>query len=108
MTMNPLLQLMTCGQSYWLDNLTRDMITNGELHTRVTEQGLRGVTSNPAIFHKAIVGSSPYDTQIKQLVVETRETTAIYEPLVVTAVQAACDILRPVYDASAGVDGFVS
>ena len=68
MPMNPLLQLMTCGQSYWLDNLTRDMITNGELHRRVTEQGLRGVTSNPAIFHKAIVGSSAYDTQIKQLV----------------------------------------
>ena len=62
MTMNPLLQLMTCGQSYWLDNLTRDMITDGELHRRVTEQGLRGVTSNPATFHKAIVGSSAYDT----------------------------------------------
>jgi len=99
---------MTCGQSYWLDNLTRDMITNGELHRRVTEQGLRGITSNPATFHKSIVGSSAYDTQIKQLVGEGRETTAIYEYLVVTDVQDACDILRPVYDASAGVDGFVS
>src|SRR2546425_762544 len=108
MTMNPLLQLTTCGQSYWLDNLTRDMITDGELHTRVTEQGLRGVTSNPATFHKAIVGSSAYDAQIKQLVGEGRETTAIYEHLVVADVQDACDILRPVYDASAGVDGFVS
>jgi transaldolase len=108
MTMNPLLQLMTCGQSYWLDNLTRDMITDGELHMRVTEQGLRGVTSNPATFHKAIVGSAAYDAQIKQLVGEGRETTAIYEYLVVTDVQDACDILRPVYDASGGVDGFVS
>ena len=108
MTMNPLLQLMTCGQSYWLDNLTRDMITDGELHMRVTEQGLRGVTSNPATFHKAIVGSVAYDAQIKQLVGEGRETTAIYEYLVVTDVQDACDILRPVYDASGGVDGFVS
>src|SRR6266849_6301974 len=108
MTMNPLLQLITCGQSYWLDNLTRDMLTNGELHQRVTEQGLRGVTSNPATFHKAIVGSSAYDAQIKQLVDEGRETTAIYEHLVVTDIQHACDILRPVYDASAGVDGFVS
>src|SRR2546430_6864383 len=108
MTMNSLLQLTTCGQSYWLDNLTRDMITDGELHTRVTEQGLRGVTSNPATFHKAIVGSSAYDAQIKQLVGEGRETTAIYEHLVVADVQDACDILRPVYDASAGVDGFVS
>ena len=108
MTMNPLLQLMTCGQSYWLDNLTREMLTDGELHTRVTEQGLRGITSNPATFHKAIVGSAAYDAQIKQLVGEGRETTAIYEYLVVTDVQDACDILRPVYDASAGVDGFVS
>jgi transaldolase len=108
MTINPLLQLMTCGQSYWLDNLTRDMITDGELHMRVTEQGLRGVTSNPATFHKAIVGSAAYDAQIKQLVGEGRETTAIYEYLVVTDVQDACDILRPVYDASGGVDGFVS
>ena len=108
MTMNPLLQLMTCGQSYWLDNLTRDMLTDGELHRRVIEQGLRGVTSNPATFHKAIVGSAAYDTKIKQLVGEGRETTAIYEYLVVTDVQDACDILRPVYDASTGVDGFVS
>lgn len=108
MTVNPLLQLITCGQSYWLDNLTRDMLTNGELHRRVTEHGLRGVTSNPATFHKAIVGSAAYDTQIKQLVGEGRETAAMYERLVVTDVQDACDILRPVYDASAGVDGFVS
>ena len=108
MTMNSLLQLTTCGQSYWLDNLTRDMITNGELQTRVSEQGLRGVTSNPATFHKAIVGSSAYDAQIKHLVGEGKETTAIYEHLVVTDVQDACDILRPVYDASGGVDGFVS
>jgi transaldolase len=108
MTMNPLLQLTTCGQSYWLDNLTRDMITDGELHMRVTEQGLRGVTSNPATFHKAIAGSAAYDAQIKQLVGEGSETTAIYEHLVVRDVQDACDILRPVYDASGGVDGFVS
>jgi transaldolase len=108
MTMSPLLQLITCGQSYWLDNLTRDMLSSGELHMRVHEQGLRGVTSNPATFHKAIVGSRAYDIQIKQLVEEGRETTDIYEYLVVTDVQNACDILRPVYDASDGVDGFVS
>lgn len=108
MTMNPLLRLMTCGQSYWLDNLTRDMLTSGELHKRVTEQGLRGVTSNPATFHKAIVGSREYDAQIRQLVDEGRETTTLYEHLVVTDIQHACDILRPVFDASDGVDGFVS
>jgi transaldolase len=108
MTMHPLLQLITCGQSYWLDNLTRDMLTNGELHQRVTEQGLRGITSNPAIFHKAIVGSREYDTQIRRLVDEGKEVTEIYEQLVVTDIKNACDILRPVYDASDGVDGFVS
>jgi len=81
MAMNPLLQLITCGQSYWLDNLTRDMLTNGELHQRVTDQGLRGITSNPATFHKAIVGSREYDAQIRQLVDEGRETTATYEHL---------------------------
>jgi transaldolase/glucose-6-phosphate isomerase len=106
--MNPLLQLITCGQSYWLDNLTRDMIRSGELHQCVTEQGLRGITSNPATFHQAIVGSSAYDDQIRQLVDEGRDLAAIYEGLTVTDVQAACGILRPVYHDSDGVDGFVS
>ena len=108
MTMNPLLQLLTCGQSYWLDNLTRDMITSGELHQRVTEQGLRGVTSNPATFHKAIVGSQEYEAQIRQLVDAGKDVAEIYEQLVVTDIQHACDLLRPVYEASDGVDGFVS
>jgi len=108
MAMNPLLQLITCGQSYWLDNLTRDMLTNGELHQRVADQGLRGITSNPATFHKAIVGSREYDRQIRRLVDEGKEVTEIYEQLVVTDVKNACDMLRPVYEASDGVDGFVS
>jgi transaldolase len=107
-TMNPILQLTTCGQSYWLDNLTRDMIISGELSRRVTEEGLRGITSNPATFHKAITGSRAYDAQIKQLAGEGNDITAIYEHLVITDVRHACDILQPVYDASAGVDGFVS
>jgi len=68
--MNPLLQLIDCGQSYWLDNLRRDMLTSGELHKRVTEEGLRGITSNPATFHKAIVESQAYDAQIRHLVDE--------------------------------------
>src|SRR5919199_5494152 len=107
-TMNSLLELTTCGQSYWLDNLTRDMITSGELRRRVTEEGLRGITSNPATFHKAITGSRAYDAQIKQLANGENNTTAIYEHLVITDVRNACDILQPVYDASVGVDGFVS
>jgi transaldolase len=106
--MNPLLQLIKYGQSYWLDNLTRDMIHGGDLQTRVASQGLRGVTSNPAIFHKAITSSAAYEAQVAQLVGQRHTTQDIYERLVVTDVQDACDILRPVYDASEGMDGFVS
>jgi transaldolase/glucose-6-phosphate isomerase len=106
--MKPLLELIQYGQSYWLDNLTRTMIRNGALKQRVDTQGLRGVTSNPAIFNKAISSSGDYDEQIARLVHEGRSIQDIYERLVVTDVQDACDILRPVYDASDGVDGFVS
>jgi transaldolase len=70
--MKPLLELIKHGQSYWLDNLTRTMIRNGALKQRVAEQGLRGVTSNPAIFNKAISGSQDYEAQITQLVHEQR------------------------------------
>lgn len=106
--MNPLLQLLTCGQSYWLDNLTRDMLSSGALQHRVTEQGLRGITSNPATFQKAILDSQAYDAQIEQLVDAGHEVTTLYEQLVVTDVQSACDLMRPVYEDSEGVDGFVS
>jgi transaldolase len=106
--MNPLGELIKYGQSYWLDNLTRAMIDNEQLQKRVDEQGLRGVTSNPAIFNKAISGSDDYDDQIARLVREQRSIDEIYEQLVVTDVQDACDILRSVYDTSDGVDGFVS
>jgi transaldolase len=106
--MKPLLDLIKYGQSYWLDNLTRTMINNGALKKRVEEQGLRGVTSNPAIFHKAISGSADYDAQITQLARAGHSTQDIYERLAVTDVQHACDILQPVYNASDGVDGYVS
>jgi len=106
--MKPLLALINHGQSYWLDNLTRAMLKNGELQKRVETQGLRGVTSNPAIFQKAISGSTDYDAQIAQLVQAQRSVLDIYEQLTVTDVQDACDILRPVYDTSDGGDGFVS
>ncbi|NUN23756.1 MAG: bifunctional transaldolase/phosoglucose isomerase [Candidatus Jettenia caeni] len=106
--MNPLLKLIEYGQSYWMDNLSRGMIKNGELKKRVTEQGLRGITSNPDIFNKAISNSNDYDEQIKHLVDEKRPVGEIYEELVVKDVQDACDILRPVFDASDGIDGYVS
>lgn len=99
---------MTYGQSYWMDNLTRGMITSGALRQRVMEEGLRGITSNPAIVHQAITGSHDYDTPIAALISQRQSPSEIYAQLVVGDVQAACDILRPVYQASEGVDGFVS
>jgi transaldolase len=106
--MHSLQDLIKYGQSYWLDNLTRNMITSNALHTRVTTQGLRGMTSNPSTFNKAISGSSDYDAQIARLVRDGQTVEAIYERLVVKDVRDACDILRPVYDAAEGQDGLVS
>lgn len=106
--MKRLIELLNYGQSYWLDNLTRDKIQGGELKERVEKQGLRGVTSNPAIFDKAISGSQAYNTQIQDLSKQGKSTNEIYEALVIQDIQNACDILRPVFDSSKGVDGYVS
>jgi transaldolase/glucose-6-phosphate isomerase len=106
--MNSILKLKEFGQSCWLDNLTRGKITGGELQRRVTQEGVRGVTSNPAIFSKAISQGTEYDEQVGQLVLENRPLQEIYEAVVVKDIQDACDILRPVYDGSDGEDGFVS
>jgi transaldolase / glucose-6-phosphate isomerase len=106
--MSTLIDLLSYGQSCWLDNLTRKMIVNGELKKRVTEQGLRGITSNPSIFNKAITGSDDYDNQIKELVMAGKTPLEIYDALTIKDVQDACDLLRPVYEQSGGADGFVS
>ncbi|MBA3827661.1 MAG: bifunctional transaldolase/phosoglucose isomerase [Taibaiella sp.] len=106
--MSNLVDLLNSGQSYWLDNLTRKKITSGELKKRVSEQGLRGITSNPSIFFKAISGSEDYDDQIKELVAKGCTVREIYDALTIKDVQDACDILKPVYDSSDGTDGFVS
>ena len=106
--MNPLLALSDYGQSYWLDNLTRGKIESGELARRVTEEGLRGITSNPAIFNKAISGRGEYDAQIRQLAAEGLGIEPMYERIVVRDIQDACDVLWPVYEATDGGDGFIS
>ena len=106
--MNHLSQLIEHGQSYWLDNLTRKMIENGELQRRVSEEGLRGVTSNPAIFYKAVSSGHDYDAQISLCVEKQWPLPQIYEELVTQDIRDACDILRPVYDQSDFGDGFVS
>lgn len=96
------------GQSFWLDNLTRRMIADGELARRVAEQNLCGVTSNPSIFHKAITRGHDYDEGIRQAALLGLSPAKIYEQLTTDDVRNACDILRPVYDQTSGADGFVS
>ncbi len=106
--MNPLLKLHEFGQSYWLDNLSRKMIESGELKNRITEQGLRGMTSNPKIFENAISKSDAYDDQIRDIGAAGYTTKKIFEELAVKDVQDACDLFKPVFEESEGVDGFVS
>jgi transaldolase/glucose-6-phosphate isomerase len=106
--MNALQELHEHGQSYWLDNLTRDLIKSGELARRVREEGLRGVTSNPAIFDKAISKGDAYDEQVRALAREGLAADAMFERIAVADIRDACDILRPVFDESEGADGFVS
>ena len=106
--MNTLIDLLNYGQSYWLDNLTREKITSGEIKNRMTLQGLRGITSNPSIFNKSISESGSYDQQIKELVRQGFRPARIYEILTVKDVKEACDILKPVFEQSDGIDGFVS
>ncbi len=106
--MGTLIDLLKYGQSYWLDNLTRKKITSGELTKRLSEQGLRGITSNPSIFDKAISAGTDYDEQIAALVKAGKTPFQIYDALTVKDVQDACDILKPVFADSDGKDGFVS
>lgn len=108
MTINPLLQLHQFGQSVWLDLLRRGMISGGEFQQMIEQDGLRGVTSNPAIFEKAIVGSHDYDDAIRTLAQEGRSVSEIYETLTVEDVGAAADLFRPLFDETDGQDGFVS
>ena len=95
------------GQSPWLDNLRRGYLTTGELE-RYVERGIRGVTSNPTIFQKAISGSADYDDQFRALASERRGVDEIYWSMVVDDIEAALRVLRPVYDESDGEDGYVS
>ena len=106
--MSALLQLQEHGQSYWLDNLTRGMLVDGELARRVETEGLRGVTSNPAIFHNAITRGAQYDEDIARFTAEGLDVEDVYDRLTIADVQGACDVLRGVWESSGGVDGYVS
>jgi transaldolase/glucose-6-phosphate isomerase len=108
MKKNPLRELKALGQSVWLDFFRRALILSGELKKLAQEDGLRGVTSNPSIFEKAIAGSHEYDGDIRALALESHSVEEIYEALVVRDIQMAADTLRPFYDELKGQDGFVS
>lgn len=108
MKSNPLLELEKLGQSVWLDYIKRSLITSGELRRLIEEDGLKGMTSNPAIFEKAIVGSHDYDKSIEELIRQRRTVYEIYEALSQSDIQRAADEFRPVYEQTEGRDGYVS
>ena len=106
---NPIFEIeQNYGQSIWMDNLSRTLIESGELKQMIEERGIVGITSNPAIFEKAIVGNATYDGDIEAGISAGKSVLEIYESLVFEDIRNACDILRPVYDSSNGLDGYVS
>lgn len=105
---NPLLRLAQLGQSPWYDFITRDLVISGELARLIAEDGLRGMTTNPTIFEKAIQGSDLYDEDIRRHAVEGKTPAEIFEALAVDDVRAACDLFLPLHRASGGRDGLVS
>ena len=106
---NPLLELQQYGQSIWLDYIRRNMLrSGGELQQLIDQDGLRGMTANPTIFQQAISAGDDYDETIERLVREGAEPMLIYEALAAEDIRSACDLFRPVYDATDGGDGFVS
>ena len=105
--MNRILSLRALGQSIWLDFIERKMIQDGTLHQLVVD-GVAGVTSNPTIFQQAISKSNAYSDDLRQLAGTTTDPKSIFESLAIADIQAAADVLRPVYDADDGHDGFVS
>ncbi|RTL79403.1 MAG: bifunctional transaldolase/phosoglucose isomerase [Hyphomicrobiales bacterium] len=107
--MNPLKQLEACGQSPWLDYLKRSLIEKDELRRLIERDGIRGVTSNPAIFEKAIAESDEYEATLKKFQSQAdHSVSAIYEHLAIADIRAAADVLRSVYDQTLARDGYIS
>lgn len=109
MSNNPLCQLIKHGQSFWYDNIQRKMLNNGELQKMIDEDGLRGITSNPSIFEKAIANSSDYDASLLNFVKKNQGSARdAFFTLAIEDIQQAADMLKDVYDKSEGLDGYVS
>ncbi len=105
--MNRIQELYQLGQSIWLDFIERGMVRSGELQALV-EGGVAGVTSNPTIFQQAIAKSDAYNDDLRVLLAQESDAKSVFEALAVADIQAAADVLRPVYDRAGGHDGFVS
>src|SRR3954454_10269782 len=105
---NPLSELMKTGQSVWYDQMERKLVSSGKLQKMIDEDDLRGLTSNPTIFEKAIAGSEDYDAQLRQLASQNKSSDEIYDELVLEDIGDAADTFRPVYDRTKGLDVFVS
>ena len=105
---SPILHLKDHGQSVWMDNLSRDLLVSGELVKLIDSRDVHGITSNPAIFEKAIAGNEIYDGEIEAGVRAGQSVEQIYESLVFDDIRRACDVLKPIYESTGGLDGYVS
>lgn len=105
---NPLLRLGELGQSPWFDNITHDLITSGRLARLIRDDGLLGMTSNPSIFEKAVANTDVYDDLVRRSADAGKDGAAIFEAIAVSDVQLACDVFRPTWEKTRGVDGNVS
>src|SRR5882757_457801 len=105
---NPLLQLKTQGQSVWYDNIDRAQLVSGEFKRLLNEDGVVGVTANPTIFEKSISAGHAYDEQLAQLVAKGKTINEIYEALVIQDIRSVADLLRPIYEQTNALDGYVS
>src|SRR5512133_3623985 len=101
-------ELAARGQSVWFDTLSRDLIHSGELKRMMEEDAVTGVTSNPTIFQKALSSGDAYDEDMKKLLAETDDPAKIFFSLALQDIRDACDVLKPAYEASNGIDGYVS
>ena len=106
--MNPLNKIQEHGQSIWLDLLDREIMNSGKLQSLIDDDDLRGLTSNPSIFEKAISGSDDYDDDIALLFKKYDNNSAIFFDMAIDDIQRAADIFKPVFDKTKGKDGFVS
>src|SRR5258708_31985492 len=106
--MNPLVALHSFKLSFWLDYIRRSLLTSGELKKLIEKDGLRGMTSNPTIFEKAISSGNEYDADLKKMALQGKSNEEIFETLAIQDIQKAADIFKPVFKEKKDADGFVS